>query len=74
MAVRREAPIELPHIMVLIDYPERTVIEPLTEKKSKLKRHYSASLMEQGGQVDGWAVTGAQQEEGLDALGALAAP
>ena len=28
--VRRDAPIELPHVMLLIDDPERTVIEPLT--------------------------------------------
>ena len=27
--VREQAPIELPHIMVLIDDPEQTVIEPL---------------------------------------------
>ena len=30
MRVRKNAPIELPHIMVLIDDPVRTVIEPLT--------------------------------------------
>ena len=30
MRVRRDAPIELPHVMLLIDNPEKTVIEPLT--------------------------------------------
>ena len=29
MAVRRDAPLELPHVMLLIDDPEHTVIEPL---------------------------------------------
>ena len=28
--VRRNAPIELPHVMLLIDDPDKTVIEPLT--------------------------------------------
>ena len=29
VAVRKNAPIELPHVMLLVDDPERTVIEPL---------------------------------------------
>lgn len=28
--IRRDAPLELPHVMLLIDDPEKTVIEPLT--------------------------------------------
>ena len=28
--VRRNAPIELPHVMLLIDDPDKTVIEPVT--------------------------------------------
>ena len=30
--IRRDAPIELPHIMMLIDDPERTVIEPIADR------------------------------------------
>jgi len=52
--VRENAPIELPHIMVLIDDPERTVIEPLFEKK--LEKAYDVPLMLNGGHVKGWHV------------------
>ena len=36
VAVRRGAAIELPHIMVLIDDPAKTVVEPLAEKAERL--------------------------------------
>lgn len=31
--IRKDAPVELPHVLMLIDDPEMTVIEPLTAKK-----------------------------------------
>ena len=34
VAVRKNAPIELPHVMLLTDDPERTVIEPLAREKA----------------------------------------
>jgi len=52
--VREHAPIELPHIMVLIDDPERTVIEPLFEKK--LGKAYDFPLMLKGGHLKGWRI------------------
>ena len=52
--VRENAPIELPHIMVLIDDPEQTVIEPLFEKD--LPVAYDVPLMLNGGHVKGWHV------------------
>ncbi len=36
--IREGAPLELPHIIVLIDDPDCTVIEPLQEQKSHLKQ------------------------------------
>ena len=38
--VRRNAPIELPHVMLLIDNPERTVIEPLTAAADSMEKLY----------------------------------
>ena len=32
--IRQGAPLELPHILVLIDDPQRTVIEPLFARKT----------------------------------------
>ncbi|NJC89002.1 MAG: DUF1015 domain-containing protein [Desulfuromonas sp.] len=52
--VREQAPIELPHIMVLIDDPERTVIEPLFEHE--LPVLYDFELMKHGGRLRGWHV------------------
>ncbi len=52
--VREKAPIELPHIMVLIDDPERTVIEPLFA--AQLPLLYDFGLMRSGGRLRGWHV------------------
>ncbi len=52
--VRRDAPLELPHIMVLIDDPGRTVIEPLFEHA--LSPLYDIELMLQAGRVRGFGI------------------
>ncbi len=52
--VRERAHIELPHIMVLIDDPSRTVIEPLSERE--LPVAYDFPLMQGGGHLKGWRV------------------
>ena len=56
LKIRRGAPVELTHIMVLIDDPERTVLEPLREKKASLRKLYDFDLMMSGGHLAGWAV------------------
>ncbi len=53
--VRKNAAVELPHIMVLIDDPEQTVIEPLF--KEELEPVYDFDLMQNGGHLRGWKVT-----------------
>ena len=52
--VRENAPLETPHIMVLIDDPQQTVIEPLKEKD--LKPAYDFELMLGGGRLRGWHI------------------
>ncbi|PLX86222.1 MAG: DUF1015 domain-containing protein [Desulfuromonas sp.] len=52
--VRENAPIELPHIMVLIDDPQKTVIEPLFEEQ--LETLYDFDLLENGGHLSGYRV------------------
>ena len=74
MKVRRDAAIELPHIMVLIDDPQKTVIEPLTEGKKEMHRNYICQLMEDGGQVIGYTLSQGQKEAVTKALEALADP
>ena len=63
--VRENAVVELPHIMVLIDDPEKTVIEPLFE--ADLEQAYDFELMQNGGHLRGWNVT---QQSLLDQIGA----
>ena len=52
--IRECAKIELPHIMVLVDDPDCTVIEPLFEKD--LSTIYDFELNAGGGHIKGWRV------------------
>jgi len=56
LVIRRGAPVELTHIMILIDDPARTVLEPLQAKKTSLRKLYDFDLMLNGGHLAGWAV------------------
>ncbi len=71
--VRQDAAIELPHIMVLIDDPEQTVIEPLfAQQPEKL---YDFELMMDSGHIKGYAIdTPALIQQVIDALEQLADP
>jgi hypothetical protein len=72
--VRRGAALELPHILVLIDDPEHTVIEPLAAARDALPKLYDSELMCGGGHVAGFAVDDAHSARALGALQALADP
>ncbi|MBQ2297686.1 MAG: DUF1015 domain-containing protein [Ruminiclostridium sp.] len=74
MRVRRNAPIELPHIMVLIDDPDKNIIEPLHEATSKMSMVYKTTLMERGGQIAGYLLDKEQTEDVLTKMAALADP
>ena len=56
--VRRDAPIELPHILMLADDHDKVLIEPIAAKKDSLKKLYDFDLMEGGGHITGWLVEG----------------
>ncbi len=66
VAVRKNAPIELPHVMLLCDDPEKTVIEPLSARKERLEPLYDFDLMENSGHVSGWLL----DEQGMDHVAA----
>ena len=55
--VRENASIELPHVMLLIDDDNKTVIEPITAKKESLEKIYDFELMQGGGKVSGYLVS-----------------
>ncbi len=64
MAVRKNAPIELPHILVLIDDPDRGILEPLAlqAEKGAMEQRYHTPLMEQGGEITGWSLNESQKQ------------
>ena len=66
LVIRRGAPVELTHIMILIDDPDRTVLEPLQAKKDDLRKLYDFDLMMNGGHLKGWAVDQAEDLEAVD--------
>ena len=74
VAVRKNAPIELPHAMLLCDDPEHTVIAPLAAETGDMEQVYDFDLMERGGHVTGWKLTGAQMARVASALASLADP
>lgn len=72
--VRQGAPLELPHIMILIDDPDCTVIEPLAEKAASMEKLYDTELMQGGGSIKGYLADSAEQERIDSALTALSDP
>ena len=51
--IREGAPVELPHIMILIDDPNRTVIEPLISKAAAYETAYDFDMMQNSGHALG---------------------
>ena len=72
--VRSGAELEVPHILVLIDDPQHTVIEPIGAACQALEQLYDTELMLGGGHVAGYAVDAARSERAVRALAALASP
>ena len=74
LAVRRGAALELSHVLLLIDDPQKTVVEPLYQRRETLTKLYDFSLMLGGGHLRGYAVTDAADLCGVtDALAMLKA-
>ena len=66
--VRRNAAIELPHVMLLIDDPDRTVIEPVTAAVEQMESVYDFDLMLGGGHIRGYRLSDAQCDAVAEAL------
>lgn len=75
LRVRQSASVEMPHIMLLIDDPDCTVIEPLIERKQQFEQVYDTDLMQKGGHISGWLIPeGKQTEEIMAKVTDLAEP
>ena len=72
LKVRQGAPLELPHIMILIDDPEDTVMGSID--KDSAQKLYDTPLMCGGGSISGYLLGKETQEKIDKALAALADP
>lgn len=72
--VRRDAILELPHVMLLIDDSAHSVIEPLALTCSMRSPIYDFDLMQNGGHVSGYLLDEQDKNEVLTGLSALATP
>jgi hypothetical protein len=68
LAVRRQAPLELPHIMVLVEDPEHQLIEGLGARRAELERLYDVELMQEGGRLEGYRVDAPKDIDALLSL------
>lgn len=66
--VRRGAPVELPHIMILIDDAKKQIVEPLAEKKDSFEKVYDFDMMKNGGHITGWLIDKDTQAKLLETL------
>jgi hypothetical protein len=66
--VRRRAILEMPHIMTLINDKQCRVIQPLADMTDSLEKLYDFDLMQGGGHIAGWRVTGELAEKLISAI------
>lgn len=63
--IRKNAPLELPHIMLLVNDPEKILVEAAGENAKKNSPVYDGDLMLGAGHITGWAL---KTEEQLDSV------
>ncbi len=68
MQVRQDAALELPHILLLCDDPDKMLLEPVADQREQLQKLYDFDLMQGGGHIRGWLVSGAQADAFADRL------
>ena len=69
IAIRRKAPIELPHILLLIDDRKKSIIEPLYARREEFKKIYDFDLNMNGGHIAGYEIDDTDDIiKGFDAL------
>ena len=62
IAVRREADLEFPHVILFCNDAQNKLVAPLQQKKTSLQKLYDFMLMEEGGHIAGWLVSGTEAE------------
>lgn len=57
LKIRKGAPLEISHILVLIDDEKCNIIESLSDRKEGFKKLYDVKLMQNGGELKGYFVS-----------------
>ena len=68
VAVRKDAPLEFPHVLLLCADEKQCMIEQVAAKKAELPLLYSFELMEGGGHIAGWLLQGEAARDFDDVL------
>lgn len=58
IAVRREAAIEFPHVILFCNDALDRIVKPVRDNKEQLPKLYDFMLMEDGGHIAGWLIAG----------------
>ena len=61
LKIRKDAPIELPHTLLLFSDSDKTIIEPLYKNRDKLECVYDFDLNQKGGHIRGYKITNTQE-------------
>ncbi len=56
LKIRKNAPVEFPHVMVLFDDEKREILEDLYENRNSLEKVYDFDLNMDGGHIEGYFV------------------
>lgn len=59
--VRKQASIELPHALLLMDDDSKSIIEPIFERKDTLAKLYDSDLNGDGGHIEGYLVDNSEE-------------
>ena len=72
--IRENAPLDVPHILVLIDDADKRIIEPFHERVDRLPKVYDFELMQGGGHIRGYRLSDADYRQVAAGLARLADP
>lgn len=72
--IRKNASIELPHLLLLVDDEQRALIEPITEIAETLECCYDFELMEGSGHIRGFRLSEEQKDRVMKVLDVMADP
>ncbi len=65
VAIRKNADVEMPHVLVLMDDKEKKVIEPLWQRKDRFPKLYDFDLLQNGGRLVGYFINDPAAIEGV---------